>query len=177
MSPERYAHLFALIRAVPDFPKPGILFRDITPLLADTHGFGEVVEMLAERVQTHRPTTLAAIEARGFVFGAALARRLELPLQLIRKPGKLPWHTAAAEYQLEYGDDRLEVHRDAARAESRVAIIDDVLATGGTAAASVALIRSLEAQVCCVAIPLELQSLGGRERLGGIPVETLLVYP
>lgn len=177
MNPQRHARLFALIRDVPDFPKPGILFRDITPLLADAQGFGEVVEWLATRVRAHGATSLAAIEARGFVFGAALARRLELPLQLIRKPGKLPWRTAHVDYQLEYGSDRLEIHADAVRAGDRVAIIDDLLATGGTSAAAVELVRALGGEVCCVVAPVELQALGGRQRLAGVAVESLLVYP
>lgn len=176
MNPDALAQLFALIRDIPDFPRPGILFRDITPLLAQPHGFGTVIEWMAERARGHRATTLAAVEARGFVFGAALAQRLGLPLQLVRKPGKLPWRTAHAEYDLEYGSDRLEVHADAVRAGNRVAIVDDLLATGGTAAAAVGLVRSLGGVPCCVLTAIELQALGGREKLADVPVETLLVY-
>lgn len=176
MISDRQARLFACIRDVPDFPKPGILFRDITPLLADTEAFAEVVGWMAERVASHQATSLAAIEARGFVFGAALARRLNLPLQLVRKPGKLPWQTAHADYQLEYGSDRLEIHRDAGGAGQRTAIIDDLLATGGTAAAAVELLSSLGGEVCCVAAAIELQGLGARERLADVPVESLLIY-
>lgn len=176
MVPEPVAQLSTLVRSVPDFPKPGIVFRDITPLLADSRGFGSTVELLARRIEAHDATELAAIEARGFLFGAALAMRLGLPLQLIRKPGKLPWQTVGIDYQLEYGTDRLEMHRDAAGANARVAVVDDVLATGGTATAAVRLVESLGARVCCVAAAVELQALGARARLGGIPVETLLVY-
>ncbi|TAM12338.1 MAG: adenine phosphoribosyltransferase [Nevskiaceae bacterium] len=176
MTPDALAPLFALIRDVPDFPQPGILFRDITPLLANPQGFATVVEWMAKRAQAHGVTTLAAVEARGFVFGAVVAQRLGLPLQLIRKPGKLPWHTAGAEYDLEYGSDRLEMHADAVGAGDRVAIVDDLLATGGTAAAAARLVCELKAKPACVLAAIELQDLGGREKLSGVPVETLLVY-
>ncbi|HEU0196867.1 MAG TPA: adenine phosphoribosyltransferase [Nevskiaceae bacterium] len=177
MNADRLARLFARVRDVPDFPKPGILFRDITPLVADPSAFREVIMLLAERIGRHEPTTLAAIEARGFVFGAALAMELGLPLELIRKPGKLPWQTVGVDYALEYGNGRLEMHRDAVTTEARVAIVDDLLATGGTVVAAVQLVQALGAQVSCVAAPIELRSLGARARLDGIAVESLLVYP
>ncbi|MDE2148595.1 MAG: adenine phosphoribosyltransferase [Gammaproteobacteria bacterium] len=168
--------LAAHIRAVPDFPRPGILFRDITPLLASPPAFTAATAALAERILVHRPSALVAIESRGFLFGAALAQRLGLPLLLVRKPGKLPSATTAIEYQLEYGSDRLEIHVDAVQSGSRCAIIDDVLATGGTAAATAELVRSRGGEVACLAFLLELDALGGRNRLGAATVESLLHF-
>lgn len=168
--------LSRLIRDVPDFPKPGILFKDITPLLADADGFALAVDSLAECIVPYRPTALAGIESRGFIFASALAHKLRLPLQLVRKPGKLPWHSAAVDYELEYGSDRLEMHRDAAAPGDRVAVIDDLLATGGTAAATVRLLKELGADVCCAAFVIELGFLDGRRQLDGVPVEYLLGY-
>lgn len=166
----------ALIRDVPDFPKPGILFKDITPLLADADGFSLAVDALAQRIGAHRPDALVAIEARGFIFGAALAQVLKLPLLLVRKPGKLPAATASVDYQLEYGNDRLEIHADAIRSGARYAIVDDVLATGGTAAATAALVRKLQGEVVCQTFLMELPALGGRSRLQPVPVEALLSF-
>ena len=125
----------SLIRDVPNFPKPGILFRDITPLLADPAAFRATTEVLAERVAPLRADGILAIESRGFIFGAALATRAGLPLQLVRKRGKLPRESFSVEYELEYGVDHLEMHKDAVRAGGRYLIVDDVIATGGTAAA------------------------------------------
>jgi len=171
-----HTRLAALIRDVPDFPKPGILFKDITPLLADVAGFRLAVEALAERITAHHPEALVGIESRGFIFAAALAQRLQLPLQLVRKPGKLPWQTVAVDYALEYGSGRLEMHRDAVQPGQRVAVIDDLLATGGTAAAAVSLLRTLGAEPCCAAFVVELAFLNGRTPLIDLPVECLLVY-
>lgn len=172
----RLSHIRALVRDVPDFPKPGILFRDITPLLADANGFSLAVDALAQRIDIHRPDALVAIEARGFIFGAALAQALKLPLLLVRKPGKLPAATASVDYQLEYGNDRLEIHADAIRAGVRYAIVDDVLATGGTAAATAALVRKLHGEVVCQTFLMELPALDGRRRLQPVPVEALLSF-
>jgi adenine phosphoribosyltransferase len=170
------AALKAHVRDVPDFPKPGILFKDITPLLADAAAFHAVIEQLAARLAPHAPQGLLAIESRGFIFGAALALRLQLPLLLVRKPGKLPWHTAHITYDLEYGSDRLEIHRDAVLAGGRYAIVDDVLATGGTAAAAAELVRQQGGDVVCFAFLIELGFLQGRQRLGEAALESLLVY-
>lgn len=168
--------LSALIRDVPDFPRPGILFKDITPLLADVDGFALAVNALAERIKAHRPEALVAIESRGFIFGAALARALALPLLLVRKPGKLPAATASVDYQLEYGSDRLEIHADAIHAGARYAIVDDVLATGGTAAATATLVRKLHGEVVCQAFLMDLPTLCGRSRLQPVAVEVLLSF-
>ena len=165
-----------LIRDVPDFPKPGILFKDITPLLADAAAFEFVARMLADRVRSYHPTALVAIESRGFIFGAVLARRLDLPLQLVRKPGKLPRTSVSAGYQLEYGTDTLEMHSDAVSAGDRLALIDDLLATGGTAETAVRLVRELGGEVCCAAFLIELAFLNGRGRLSSLPIESLIVY-
>lgn len=165
-----------LIRDVPDFPKPGILFKDITPLLADAEAFEFVAKVLADRVRSYHPTALVAIESRGFIFGAVLARRLNLPLQLVRKPGKLPRKRISAGYQLEYNTDTLEMHHDAVSSGDRLALIDDLLATGGTAEAAVRLVRQLGGEVCCAAFLIELALLKGRQRLPSLPVESLIVY-
>jgi adenine phosphoribosyltransferase len=137
-----------LVRAVPDFPKPGILFRDITPLLADAAGFAAAVDGLASLIVPHRPQGLAAIESRGFIFGAALAQRMSLPLLLVRKPGKLPRRTVSLSYQLEYGSDCVEMHADEIVSGQRYALIDDVIATGGTAAAAAGLIEQQGGLLC-----------------------------
>lgn len=164
-----------LIRSIPDYPKPGILFRDISPLLADADAFDEVIDAMATRVETHGARAIVAIEARGFLFGAAIAARVQLPLHLARKAGKLPGDTVSAAYSLEYGNDQLEIHSDAFAPDSRCAIIDDLIATGGTAAATAELIRKLGARPVCCAVLLELRGLGARERLGDVPLEALLV--
>lgn len=166
----------ALIRDVPDFPKPGILFKDITPLLENAPLFRAAIELLAAGVARHAPTALVAIESRGFIFGAPLALHMGLPLVLVRKPGKLPRRIESVAYQLEYGEDRLEVHADAVQAYGRYAIVDDVLATGGTASAVSSLLHRLGGTVACHAFLIELGFLAGRERLGTAPVEALVAY-
>src|SRR5512134_1877002 len=128
--------LIALIRDVPDFPKPGIVFKDITPLLANGKAFAKTTELLAEKVSRYRPEAIVGIESRGFIFGAALASRLGLGLLPVRKPGKLPYKTRRKEYTLEYGTDALEMHEDAVSHGLRVLVVDDLLATGGTASAT-----------------------------------------
>jgi adenine phosphoribosyltransferase len=170
------AGLAARVRDVPDFPKPGILFKDITPLLADAATFRTIVELLSARISGHRPFGLVAIEARGFLFGSALALAMGLPLALVRKPGKLPYTTAGVDYELEYGTDRLEIHVDAIAPGRRYAIVDDLLATGGTAAATARLVQQQGGAVACAAFVIELSFLTGVSRLGAIPVERLIRY-
>ncbi len=162
------------LRDVPDFPKPGIVFKDITPLLKDPAAFRASIEALGELCAPLAPTAIAAIESRGFLFGAPLAERLGLPLVPLRKPGKLPWKTLQESYELEYGSSTLEVHLDAAGPGDRVLLIDDLLATGGTAAASVKLLRQLGAEVVGAAFVVELSFLGGRAPLAGIEVLSLV---
>jgi adenine phosphoribosyltransferase len=164
------------IRDIPDFPKPGVLFKDITPLLAAPAAFGAAIDQLAERYRDQRIDTIAAAEARGFLFGAPLALRLNAGFVPIRKPGKLPYATIALEYQLEYGKDRLEVHTDAFAPGRRVLLLDDVLATGGTMQACVDLVRGTGAVVVGCAFVLELGFLNGREKLGSCDVFSLLPY-
>lgn len=168
--------LRAFVRDIPDFPKPGILFRDLTPLMGDGAAFCETVERLAERTAGLRVTAVAAIESRGFIFGAAVAARLGLAFVPLRKPGKLPFRTRRSVYALEYGNDGIEIHEDALAAETRVAVVDDLLATGGTAAAAIALARGLGAQVVGALFVVELVALAGRTRLDGVPVDALITY-
>jgi adenine phosphoribosyltransferase len=165
----------ALIRDVPDFPKPGILFKDITPLLANARAFASIIDHLAARSAPYRPDGILAIESRGFIFGAALADRARLPLHLVRKRGKLPRATVSVEYALEYGTDHVEVHADAVEKGRRYLIVDDVIATGGTAAAVADLISGQGGEVAACMFVLELGFLGGRSRLGAIAIESMFV--
>lgn len=153
------------LRDVPDFPKPGILFKDITTVLQDPKLFGDIVDALAARYKDRGITVVAGIESRGFIFGAPLAKALGTGFVLIRKPGKLPAKTIGMDYALEYGTDRLEVHADAAGKGDRVLIVDDLLATGGTASAAVKLIRELGAEVVESTFLIELGFLHGRAKL------------
>lgn len=166
--------LRTFIRDVPDFPRKGILFRDIAPLLANAPVFAAAVEQLAAR--TERPDAVVAIESRGFIFGAPLALRWGVPFVPARKFGKLPGRTVRQMYSLEYGEDTLELHADALAAGARVVVVDDLLATGGTAAATVGLVRQLQASVIAALFVVELNGLGGRERLAPVRVESLLAY-
>jgi adenine phosphoribosyltransferase len=164
------------IRPIPDFPKPGILFRDITPLLADPAALAVAVERLAEPWREERLDAIAAVEARGFLFAAPMALALGIGVIPVRKPGKLPAATIAHEYELEYGRDRLEMHAGVLPAKSRVLVVDDVLATGGTAAACMRLVETAGGTVAGAAFLLEIEALGGRERLTPHRVEAVLVY-
>jgi adenine phosphoribosyltransferase len=164
------------IRDVPDFPQPGILFRDITPLLADPVAFGAAVAAMAERWRGEGVEVVAGVESRGFLFGAPLALALGLPFVPVRKAGKLPHDTLRHEYALEYGTATLEVHRDAVASGRRVLVVDDVLATGGTAAAAARLIGMLGAEVVGFAFLMELGFLNGRAALNGRAVQALLEY-
>jgi adenine phosphoribosyltransferase len=166
----------ALIRDVPDFPRPGVLFRDITPLLADASAFAFTIDLLAERILPYRPDNIVAIESRGFIFGSALALKVGMPLQLIRKEGKLPGKAVGSFYDLEYGTDRVEVHVDAISPGRSYALVDDLIATGGTAAASANLIELGRGKLACCAFVIELAFLEGRRRLGSRPIESLICY-
>jgi adenine phosphoribosyltransferase len=164
------------IRDVPDFPKPGIVFKDITPLLADPEALAETEEAMAAPFRDAGVTAVAGIESRGFIFGALLARRLGVGFLPIRKQGKLPAETHRVTYTLEYGDDVLEIHRDAAGPGDRVLIVDDLLATGGTAAATARLVEATGAEVAGLVFLVELTFLGGRRNLEGRRVVSLLEY-
>jgi len=168
--------LRALIRDIPDFPRPGILFRDITPLLADPRALAAAVQGLAAYARPLRVECVVAAEARGFLLGPALALELGAGFVLARKPGKLPYETISAEYLLEYGADQLELHSDAIGAGSRVLVHDDLLATGGTAAALCDLVEQLGGEVAGCGFLIELASLQGRERLAPREAHALLTY-
>lgn len=162
--------LKSAIRDIPDFPKPGILFKDITPVLSDPKLFKIAVDTLATRLRKLKVTKIAAVESRGFLFGAAVALRLGIGLVPIRKKGKLPYKTIQVSYDLEYGSATLEIHRDAVSRKDRVAVLDDVLATGGTARAAAELIERLGARVVELDFVIELTFLNGRDRLKGYRV-------
>jgi adenine phosphoribosyltransferase len=164
------------IRDIPDFPKPGVVFKDITPLLANPEAFGTVIDRLADQFAGHSIDTIAAAEARGFIFGAPLALKLGAGFVPIRKPGKLPYATIALEYQLEYGSDRLEVHTDAFGPGRRVLLLDDVLATGGTMRACRDLVQQTGAEVVACAFVIELTFLEGRSRLAPSDVFSLIAF-
>ncbi len=168
--------IYQAIRDVPDFPKPGILFKDITPLLLDPTRFRRAVELMAAPFTGSRVRRVVSIESRGFLLGAPIALLLEAGLVPIRKPGKLPAARGRVEYALEYGTDALEMHRDAVGQGDRVLIVDDVLATGGTAEAAAKLVRAHGAEVVGFTFLIELDFLKGRERLGAERVEALLHY-
>src|SRR4051795_7414121 len=169
-------HLKQLIREVPDFPKPGILFYDITTLLKDKKGFATLIDALSEHYMEKQIDLVLGIEARGFIFGPALAYRLNAGFVPVRKPKKLPAETAKWTYDLEYGSDTLEIHKDAIQRGQRVVIVDDLLATGGTANATLQLARSLGADVAGLAFVVELTFLKGRDKLKNCDVVSLLQY-
>lgn len=166
--------LSSLIRDIPDFPKEGIAFKDITPLLASPAGFRSAIDTIAAEYADAGVTKVMGAEARGFIFGGALAYKLGAGFVPARKPGKLPWNTTSHEYDLEYGTDTLEVHTDALTSSDVVVIIDDVLATGGTAAAKAALVEKMGAKVAGFAFLLELDFLHGREKLGDPRIVSLI---
>jgi adenine phosphoribosyltransferase len=168
--------LGAKIRDVPDFPKPGIVFKDIMPLLADPEALRETVDRLADWAEPRQPDIILGAEARGFITGGALAYKLGCGFVAARKPGKLPWQTVTARYELEYGFDALELHADAISAGQRVLVHDDVLATGGTARAKCELVEQLGGEVVGVAFIIALDFLNGRERLEGYDVFSLISY-
>ena len=168
--------LCRLIRDVPDFPTPGIVFKDITPLLNDASAFRVAVQAMCEPFRDQRPQMLAAVESRGFPFGAAMALELECGLALMRKPGRLPAATERVHYDLEYGSSSLEIHRDAFYPDQRVLVVDDLLATGGTARAAVELVGRLDAEVLGVVVLVELTFLEGRKHLEEIEVHSVLKY-
>ena len=168
--------LKTLIREVPDYPKPGITFYDLTTLLGRAEGLKAAVDGIAERFRRTPVDRVAGIEARGFILAAAIAYERGVGLLPIRKPGKLPWRTTSEEYALEYGSGRLEVHEDGARAGESILIVDDVLATGGTARAAARLIERLGAKVAGYGFLVELSFLGGREKLDGDDVFSLVQY-
>jgi adenine phosphoribosyltransferase len=168
--------IYASIRDVPDFPKPGILFKDITPLLLNALLFRSAIDLMAAPFRAAGVTRVVSIESRGFLLGAPIALAIEAGLVPIRKPGKLPAARGRVEYALEYGTDALEMHQDAVSGRDRVLIVDDVLATGGTAQAAAKLVRNHGAQVVGFTFLIELDFLKGRERLQGERIEALLHY-
>jgi adenine phosphoribosyltransferase len=170
------ARIKDLVRDVPGFPRPGITFKDITPLLADRESFAGCIDALADRFAGERVDKVIGVEARGFIIAGAVAYRLGAGFVPVRKKGKLPWRVHSDTYQLEYGADTLEVHIDAVDTGERVLILDDVLATGGTAAATRRLVETLGGEVVGLGCVLELGFLGGRKRLEGLEVEALVSY-
>jgi len=164
------------IAAIPDFPKPGILFRDITPLLQNPEAFKRSIDIFLQHLQDKEIEAIAAIDARGFLFAGPLALRLDVPLLLVRKNGKLPGPTVQIEYDLEYGSNAIEMHSDSVLKGQRVLIIDDLLATGGTAAAAAKLIEKMSGVVVGLAFLIELEGLGGRDRIGSYPITSLLTF-
>ena len=164
-----------LIKDIPDFPKPGVVFKDVTPVLADAKALHSCIEHLAAKLDGERVDVLAGIESRGFIFGAALATRMGLGFVPVRKPGKLPRAVASQSYALEYGEDTVEVHEDDIHPGMRIAVVDDLIATGGTAGAASALFAELGAEVVAALFVIELGFLGGREKLT-VPVSSLIHY-
>ena len=165
-----------LIRDVPDFPKPGIVFKDITPLLADPAGLAMAVEVMANPFRKDRVDLVIGAESRGFIFGTAIAQSLSCGFVPIRKPGKLPRETHRAEYELEYGSDVLEMHADAIQPGQRVLMVDDLLATGGTMAACIEMVRRTGATIAAATFLIELEFLEGRRRLGDVEIHSAIRY-
>lgn len=162
------------IREIPDYPKPGILFKDITPLLGDAAAYQKLINEMAEAVASASPTKIIGIESRGFIFGAAIAYKLGVGFALVRKKGKLPSETVSVRYSLEYGEDEMELHKDALSSTDRVVIIDDVLATGGTALAAADLVKKLNAKLVGLHFLIEIEGLGGRKKLADYSVVSVL---
>jgi adenine phosphoribosyltransferase len=170
------AEIAAAIRNVPDFPKPGIQFKDITPVLADARLFAGAIDLLTEKFTPGSIDAVVGIDARGFIFAAAAARKLNAGFVPVRKKGKLPFTTIEQDYALEYGHATVAMHTDALKPGDRVLLIDDLLATGGTSAAAVALVQKLGGNILEAGFLIELKFLNGREKLGGIPVRSLISY-
>lgn len=177
MKAEDRQRIEAAVRDVHDFPKPGIVFKDITPILGDGKLFRLTTEAFADTLGGEVPEKVIGIDARGFIFGAALADRLGAGFVPVRKKGKLPWETTGVAYSLEYGEAHVEIHRDAIHPGEKVVLIDDLLATGGTAAAAIKLVKELGGDIICVSFLIELAFLEGRERLDSdVRAESLIVY-
>jgi adenine phosphoribosyltransferase len=174
----RILDLASLIRTIPDYPKPGIMFRDITTLLADPEGFSRAVDALSAPFRDAGVHKVAGIEARGFILGGAVANRLGAGFVPLRKKGKLPHKTMSADYALEYGTDAIEMHLDACQAGERILLVDDLIATGGTAMAGLSLLRGAGAEVVAAAFVIDLPDLGGAERLRAqqLPVTSLVAF-
>ena len=176
MGDERIQTLKAKIRDIPDFPKPGVIFKDITPLLADGRAFRAAIDLLGDRYLGTRVDLVVGVEARGFIIGSVLAYKLKAGHVIIRKAGKLPYKTHRAVYQLEYGTDTLEIHQDAIEPGQRVLVADDVLATGGTVATAIDLVKKLGGEIIELTFLVELTFLKGREKLREYPVFSLIKY-
>lgn len=174
-APSREA-LRAAIRDIPDFPKPGILFRDISPILGDAELFSRCIDLLAEECRGLAPSKIVGLEARGFIFGAALAYRLGIGFVPVRKKGKLPFRTLSHAYELEYGSAEFEIHEDSVARGEKVILVDDLLATGGTAGAALHLLRQLGADVQRLLFIVELEGLGGRAHLSPLEVRSLMTF-
>ncbi|MCP4006321.1 MAG: adenine phosphoribosyltransferase [bacterium] len=174
MSPTK--NLLSLVRDVPDFPTPGVVFKDITPLLQNPDALRVSVDLLSEPFQGAGVDLVVGIESRGFIFGPAVALRLGAGFGLARKKGKLPWQTVSESYQLEYGSEEIEMHRDTVQQDQRVLLIDDVIATGGTAAATTRLVRSMGGKVLGASFLIELSFLEGRKALNGTEIRSVLTY-
>ncbi len=168
--------LRSLVRDIPDFPKPGIVFKDITPVLADESAFSSIIDTIVVHFGRGNVDKVVGIEARGFIIASPVAYHFGAGFVPVRKKGKLPWETESAEYELEYGTETLEIHKDAFQPGERVLIVDDVLATGGTAAATAGLVEGLGGKVCGIACVIELAFLNGRDKLGGRDFFSLLTY-
>lgn len=166
----------SLIRDVPDFPKKGIIFKDITPVLKNPKAFQHIIRQMAERYQKRKIDTIVAMESRGFILGGALATHMGVAFVPVRKPGKLPWKTLQETYELEYGKDALEIHQDSISKGDKVLVLDDVLATGGTAAATVRLVERAGGEVVEACFLIQLTFLNGHEKLKSIPVFSILQY-
>ncbi len=176
MSIATAAEIAQAIRNVPDFPKPGIQFKDITPVLADAHLFSSSIDLLTEGFAPGSIDAVVGIDARGFIFAAAAAKKLEAGFIPVRKKGKLPYTTIEQDYALEYGHATVAIHTDALKPGARVLLLDDLLATGGTAAAAAALVQKLGAHIVGIGFVIELKFLQGREKLAGLPVRSLVSY-
>lgn len=169
-------HISSLIRDVPDFPEPGIVFKDITPVLGNGKAFADLIDLMSEPFHDAQISKVAGIEARGFTLATPVAERLSAGFVPVRKPGKLPAATVREDYELEYGTDALEMHRDAVHEGERILLVDDVIATGGTAAAAVRLLRELGAEVVGFSVFIELAFLNGASKLDGVPLHALIQY-